>query len=97
MAKRTYRKRSTRGRRSVKQQIISILVLAVLAFLVYYFLPEENEVPTPSYSTYQNEEGFYYYQSVGSEDYTYDARNLIGEALMSELNTITNATKTYLW
>jgi len=96
MAKRTYKKTSKRGRRSAKQQIISFLVLAVLAFLVYYFLPEENEVPTPSYSIDQNEEGFYYYQVVGSDDYTYDARNLIGQALMDELNTINNSTKTLI-
>jgi len=96
MAKKTYRRPSKRKRRSTQQQILGFLLVLIVGAIVYLFLPEEELQLTPTYSSLQNEQGFYYYQDVGISDYTYTAQNLIGQALMLELRTITNDTKTLI-
>ena len=96
MAKKTYRRPSKRRRKSLKQQFLGILVLAVFGVIAYFFMPDQKPEETLVYSALQNEQGFYYYQDVSTSDYTYDAQNLIGQTLLLKLRTISNESKTLI-
>ena len=81
-----------RHKRNPKLQLIIFLI--ALGFAIYYYYQEQNQDPVdtyiPSYSSEQNEDGFYYYNLVGESDYYYDANQLIGQSLLLELRDIIN-------
>lgn len=96
MAKSPYRSRSIRRRkRSPKQQIISLVIFVVIA-LAAYWLSQNSNNPAPTYSADQNEEGFYYYQSLDGDTYYSSTANLIGNALKNELHDVINTDKNLL-
>jgi endonuclease I len=66
---------------------LSIFLVFFVALIIYY-VATDNEPYTPEYSADQNAQGFYYYHLVGSEDYYYQANNLIGNSLKDELHDI---------
>ena len=76
-----------KARKNKTFNLIYIVIIIVLAIGIYYYL---NNQPTPTYnfSTEQNEQGYYYYQLEEASSYYYDANNLVGDALKSELNEI---------
>lgn len=95
MAKSTYRRKSSRKKKSTKSQIISFILFIIVAVVVYVLSQNKDQTP-PTYRIDQNEEGFYYYEAAGSEDYYFDANNLIGNALINELRLIVNENKELL-
>ena len=94
MAKSLYRPRTTRRRkRTPAQQMLSLVVLVIVAIIAYWLSQNINNDPAPTYSADQNEEGFYYYQSLDGDSYYQSTENLIGQALKNELHDIVNANK----
>lgn len=87
----SYRRTTMRKRHKKKLSYVSWIIIFVIAAIVYSSTQQEDDVPTlPNYSADQNDQGFYYYQTVSSADYYYKANNLIGSALKSKLNEISN-------
>lgn len=94
MAKSSYRPRTTRRRkRTPAQQMLSLVVLVIVAIIAYWLSQNTNNDPTPTYSADQNEEGFYYYQSLDGDSYYQSTENVIGQALKNELHDIVNEDK----
>jgi len=78
-------------------RLLSIFAVFILAFVIVYFIKDEDPY-VPVYSADQNEDGYYYYSYVSSEDYYYQANDLIGTQLMNQLHLIINqdfSSKTY--
>lgn len=97
MARTRYRTSSKRRRKySPQQHILSLVVFVLIALAVYWFSQSNPNQPTPTYSADQNDEGFYYYQSLEDDVYYRTTQNLIGLALKNELNAIVNTDKNLL-
>jgi len=84
----TVQKRMKQAKKSSTKQLISFLFLIAAAAITYWYTSNLPEAETPNYSSDQNTEGFYYYHTVGSSDYYFDANLLIGDALNDTLNQI---------
>ena len=84
----TVQKRMKQAKKNSMKQLISVLLVIAAAAITYWYTSNLPEAETPSYSSDQNTEGFYYYHTVGSSDYYGDANLLIGDALRNELNQI---------
>lgn len=93
MARKTYRKSTSRKHKSSQKQIISFLLFLVAAAVVYYLSSNQENQPAPSYSSEQNTDGFYYYQGSIDNDYYASTNQLIATALMNELRTLVNDNK----
>jgi len=70
------------------KQLLSVLLVIAAAAITYWYTSNLPEDETPSYSSDQNTEGFYYYQTVEPSNYYGDANLLIGDVLRDELNQI---------
>ncbi|MBM7453707.1 endonuclease I [Acholeplasma morum] len=66
-----------------------LLIVIVLAVGIYLYYDSLNQTDQNSYSSEQNSEGFYYYQTT-SDGYYQTTQNLIGVSLKEELNDILN-------
>jgi endonuclease I len=84
----TVQKRMKQAQKKSMKQLVSVLLVIAAAAITYWYTSNLPETETPSYSSDQNSEGFYYYHSVGSSDYYGDANLLVGDALRDELNQI---------
>ena len=84
----TVQKRMKQAKKSSTKQLISFLFLIAAAAITYWYTSNLPEAETPNYSSDQNTEGYYYYHTVGSSDYYFDANLLIGDALNDTLNQI---------
>lgn len=89
----TYKRTTIRKIEKIKKKqtyhLLIIFAIFLVAFLIVYFIKDE-EPYTPVYSTDQNEAGFYYYNYVSSEDYYYEANDLVGTNLIDQLYQIIN-------
>jgi endonuclease I len=93
----TYTRATIRKIQQVKRKqtyrLIVLFAVFIVAFIIFYFIDDE-EPYIPEYSADQNELGFYYYSYVSSEDYYYQANDLIGTDLKNQLNVLMNVNVT---
>jgi len=81
-------KRIKQAKKNSMKQLLSVLLVIAAAAITYWYTSNLPEDETPSYSSDQNTEGFYYYQTVEPSNYYGDANLLIGDVLRDELNQI---------
>lgn len=80
-----------RRRYSKKNQLVRLIIGAIILIVAYFFYDELNLEPEMNYGANQSEDGFYYYTYVSDNDYYDGANGLINEALKQELHDILNA------
>lgn len=85
------KKKKVPVKRTSFYQILLVLFIFILAAI--YIYDSFNQPPNhPTYSTNQNEDGFYYYRYVDSGDYYFDANDKVANELKLSLNQILNET-----
>lgn len=68
---------------------VTFLTFVIIILVVVWYQQNQVEEPTITYGAGQNEAGYYYYQQLTSGYYA-EANNIIGSALKSALNEISN-------
>ena len=71
-------------KRSKEYRVIMLIIVVLAAAIGYFFFNDTQ--PLPTYSSSQNEHGFYFY--VEDEDYYFSANNLEGDQLFDKLGDI---------
>lgn len=89
MAKSNVQKKIESYKKMSRTKIIGILVILLIAMFIYIYNATGND--THNYSTDQNPEtGYYYYHQASSGTYYYQANDLVGAQLKSQLHVIVN-------
>ncbi len=74
-------------KRSKEYKILTTVIVLLIAAIGYFFYSDQGE--TPTYSSSQNADGYYYYvSSTNHTDYYYDANNLTDTQLEDKLYDI---------
>ncbi len=89
MAKSNVQKKIEKYQNMSSTKLIIILVILLVAAFIYVYTSGQEE-PYQYSSEQDAETGYYYYHYDASGDYYYEANDMIGEQLMSQLNVIIN-------
>lgn len=79
-----------RRRYTKKSKVFSGIIAMIIVAISFIWFEGTQEPPVMTYGSNQNDDGYYYYTYVESNDYYDGANDLVGNALKQELHDIIN-------